>query len=58
VDRVALDRAGPDDGHFSHQILEAPGPGTREDGLLGSGLHLEHPNGVATAQHVVDTGDR
>ena len=34
-----------------------PGPGTREGGLLGSGLHhLEHPNGVATAQHVVDTG--
>ena len=56
MDGVALDGAGPDDGHFGHQVLEAPGPGAGEGGLLGPGFHLEHAQGIAPAQHVVDAG--
>lgn len=54
VDRPALDRTGPDEGDLDHQVVEGPGLQPRQGGHLGAGLHLEHADGVGSAQHVVD----
>ena len=54
VDRAALDRAGADERHLHHQVVEGAGfePGQR--GHLGPGLDLEHAHRVGPAEHVVD----
>ena len=54
VDRSALDRTGPDEGDLDHQVVEAAGPQPGQGGHLGPALDLEHPNGVGSADHVVD----
>ena len=53
---VALDRAGPDDGHLDDEIVEALGAQPRQHGHLRAGLHLEHADAVGALQHPVYPG--
>ena len=54
--RPTLDRAGPDQRDLDHQVVELPRlqPGQGAD--LGPALHLEHPDRVGPAEHVVHPG--
>ncbi len=52
--RPALDRAGTDDRHLDDQVAEATGLDARQGRHLGTALHLEDPDCVGPAQHVVD----
>jgi len=54
--RAALDRAGPDQRHLHHQVVEAAGSEPGQGSHLGTALHLEHPDRVRPAEHVVDLG--
>ena len=54
VHRTALDRAGPDQRHLDHQVVELAGLEPGQGGHLGPALHLEHPDRVGPAEHVVD----
>ncbi len=54
VDRATLDRPGTDQGHLDDQVVEASGQQPWQRAHLGAGLHLEHPDGVRTAELVVD----
>ena len=56
VHRPALDGAGADERHLDHQVVERAGPQPGQRGHLGPGLHLEHPDRVGPAEHVVDLG--
>ena len=56
VHGAALDRAGPDQRDFHHEVVEAAGPQPRQRGHLGPALDLEHADGVGRAQQVVDLG--
>ena len=56
VDRAALDRAGPDEGHLHDQVVEAAGLQPGQRGHLGTRLHLEHADRVGRAEHLVDLG--
>ena len=53
---VALDRTGPHDRHFDHQIVEFLGPQPRQHRHLRAAFHLEDADGVGARQHVVDRG--
>ena len=50
---AALDRAGPHDRHFHHQVIEFAGTQPRQHVHLGAAFHLEHADGIGPAQHVV-----
>ncbi|KON63120.1 hypothetical protein KOEU_33620 [Komagataeibacter europaeus] len=52
---VALDGTGPDNGHLDHQIIEHPGPETRQHGHLRPALDLEHPDRVGLPDHGVSS---
>ncbi|SHT51621.1 Uncharacterised protein [Mycobacteroides abscessus subsp. abscessus] len=51
--RAALDRAGPDQRHLDHQVVELLGFQPRQRGHLGPGLDLEHSHRVGALQHLV-----
>ena len=51
---TALDRAGAHDGHFAHQIVEALGQHPGQEVELRPAFHLEYPDGIGAAEHVVD----
>ena len=53
---VALDRAGPDDGHLHDEIVEALGAQPRQHGHLRAGFHLEYADAVGALQHRVHLG--
>ena len=53
---VALDGAGPDNGHLNDQIVEAAGPQPRQHRHLGAGFDLEDAHGVGRPDHVVGGG--
>ena len=50
---VALDGAGPDNGHLNDQIVEAAGPQPRQHRHLGAGFDLKDAHGVGRTDHVV-----
>ncbi len=52
--RTALDRPGPDQRHFHHEVVEILGSQARQRRHLGPALHLEHADGVGRAQELVD----
>ena len=54
VHRAALDRAGADQRHLHHQVVELPGFEPGQGGHLRPALHLEHTHRVGPAEHVVD----
>ena len=54
VHRAALDRAGPDQRDFHHEVVEAARPQPRQRRHLRAALDLEHADGVGRAQQVVD----
>ena len=54
MDHVALDRPGPDDRHFDHQVVEAPRLQPRQHAHLRPALDLEHAHRVGPADHGVD----
>ena len=56
VDRAALDRAGADQGDLGDQVVEPARQQPGQGGHLGAGLDLEHPDGIAAAELVVDAG--
>ncbi len=51
--RPALDRPGADQRDLDHQVVEHPRLQSRQGGHLRARLHLEHPDGVGTLQHLV-----
>ena len=51
---VALDRAGPDDRHLDHQVVEAPRLQPRQHAHLRPALDLKHAHRVGPADHLVD----
>ena len=51
--RPALDRAGSDQRHLDHQVVEPAGLQPRQRRHLRPRLDLEHSNGVGAAQHPV-----
>ena len=51
---VALDRPGPHDRHFDHQVVETARPQPRQHAHLGPALDLKHAHRVGPADHVVD----
>ena len=53
---VALDGAGPDNGHLNDQIVEAARPQPRQHRHLGAGFDLEDPHRVGRTDHVVGGG--
>ena len=53
---VALDRAGPDDGHLHDEVVETFGAEPRQHGHLRAGFHLEHAHAVGALQHLVHLG--
>src|SRR5579864_1550734 len=54
VDHVAHDRTGPDDRYFHDEIVEVLWFYAWERGHLGTALHLEHADGVALLERLVD----
>ena len=54
--RSALDRPGSDQRDLDHQVVEHPRLQPGQGGHLRTGLHLEHPDGVGTLQHLVHRG--
>ncbi|MPL91562.1 hypothetical protein SDC9_37637 [bioreactor metagenome] len=52
-DHAALDRAGADDRHLDHQIVEGGGLHPRQEVHLRSAFDLEHPHGIGARQHPV-----
>ena len=50
---VALDGAGPDNGHLNDQIVEATRPQPRQHRHLGAGFDLKDAHGVGRTDHVV-----
>ena len=54
VHHVALDRAGPDDGHLDDEIVETARLQTRQHIHLRTALDLEHADGIGAAEHVVN----
>ena len=54
VHRTALDRAGPDQRDFDHEVVEHARPQARQRRHLRAALDLEHADGVGRAQQVVD----
>ena len=54
--QVALNGAGPDDGHLDHQVVEAGGLHARQRGHLGTALNLEDTNGVGPLHERVGVG--
>ena len=53
---ATLDRTGPDQRDLDHQVVEPPRLQPRQGADLRPALHLEHPDRVGAAEHVVDTG--
>ena len=47
------DRAGPDDRHLDHEVVEVIRLHPRQGRHLGAAFHLEHAHGVGRAQHRV-----
>ena len=56
MDRVALDRSGPDDRHLDDQVVERLRPGAWQGLHLRPGLDLEHADRVRFAAQLVDRG--
>ncbi len=54
VHRTALDRAGADQRHLDHEVVELARLEPRQRGHLGPRLDLEHADGVGPAEHGVD----
>ena len=54
VDGVALDRAGTNDRHLDHDVVERARLDARQRRHLRARLHLEDADGVGLAQEVVD----
>ena len=54
--RTALDRAGPDQGDLDDQVIEPARQQPGQGADLGPALHLEHPDRIGHAEHVVDPG--
>ena len=50
---IALNGSGPDDGHLNHKVIKLAGLQARQHADLRTAFDLEHPKGVALAQHVV-----
>ena len=53
VHHAALNRAGPHNGHFNHQIVKRAGFQARQHAHLRAALNLEHAHGVGIADHLV-----
>ena len=51
---VALDRPGPHDGDLDHEIIKLARAQMRQHVHLRAALDLEHADGIALAQHVID----
>ncbi len=58
VDHLAHDRAGADDRHLDHQVVEARRLHARQRRHLRARFDLEHPDGVGGAQHARRPSDR
>ena len=56
VHRPALDRPRPDERDLDHEIVEPPRLEARQKPHLRARLHLEDPDRIRPAQHVVDRG--
>ena len=54
IQHLAHDRAGPDDGHLHHDVVETLRPEARQAGHLRAAFHLKQPDGVGVLQRVVD----
>src|SRR5712692_3003480 len=54
MNRIALDRPGPDDRYLDHQVVEALRPGAGECLHLRARLDLKYPDGVGIAAHLED----
>ena len=54
VHRPALDRAGADQRHLDHEVVELARLEPRQRGHLGPRLDLEHADGVGPTEHGVD----
>ena len=52
----SLDGTGPNKRDLYHQVVETAGLQPGEQPHLGPGFHLEHPDRIGAAQHVVDAG--
>ena len=51
---LALNRTGPHDRHFDHQVVITAGLQPRQHAHLGSALDLKHAHRVRAADHLVD----
>jgi hypothetical protein len=54
MDHLSLDRSGPNDRHFDHQVVIFARAQPREHGHLGPAFDLKDPDGVGPANHVID----
>ena len=54
MDRPSLDRSGADEGDLDDEVVETARSQPGQRGHLRPALHLEEPNRVTAAQHVVD----
>ena len=57
VHGVTLDRAGSDDGHLHHQVVERLRPALGQRLHLRARLDLEDAHGVRGLDHAEDLGD-
>ncbi len=53
---VALNRPGPDDGYFDHQVVPASGLQPRQHAHLSATFDLKNADRVRLANHIVDFG--
>ncbi len=54
MDHVALDRTRAHDGDLHHQVVELAGLESGQHRHLRPALHLEDPDGIGLAEHLVD----
>ncbi len=52
--RATLNRTGANESDLDHEVVEPPRLQAREQPHLRARLHLEHPDRIGPAQHVVD----
>ena len=57
MDHVALDRAGPDDGHLDDEVIEGPRLDARQHRHLRAAFDLEDAQRVGAADHFVGARD-
>ena len=55
MNRASLDRAWPNHRNLDSEVIKPPRLEPRQQCHLSPGLHLEHPNGISPAEHVVHT---